>query len=156
MKNTTGYILSFVVSIALTSMAYGQNRTTSGTTKDSLKKNGQEKQATSDNANIVINMAMIESFRRCYDKIEVVAWADMFRSFASDDTGTSWMAFQRMAFIPSIDSISTTNLALEKEKVRNEIENSQSLKKSIVSIPENKPDQKSKNIKNTVLLSLVR
>jgi hypothetical protein len=156
MKNLIPLISNFIVSIALTSIAYGQNTMTSENAKDSLKKNGLEIQPDSKTrADIVINMAMIESFRRCYDKIEVISWGDMFRSLAGDDAEITWMAYERMAFIPSADSISNTSLAMEKEKIRTAIENNQPLKKSIIaSVPDDKITKKPKNINNTTLLSL--
>ena len=76
---------------------------------------------------IVINMEMIESFRRCYDKMEVVDWASLFRGSSSEDLSAVYLAYKRMRTREDID-ISTETLVSEVDKIKQEIRVDNSIK----------------------------
>jgi hypothetical protein len=99
-------------------------------------------------------MEMIESFRRCYDKIEVISWADMFHDLTSEDSGITWMAYKRVAYIPSADSLSYASFVIEKENIRNELQNGNPQIKSIFTpVSEEKLAKKSDGIESVAVLS---
>jgi hypothetical protein len=133
MKTLNSLLLIYTLSVIFAGIVYSQGNDTSKTVKDTLITRGLgEKKNEKEKVYIVINMEMINSFRRCYDKIEVIPWGDLFRSLASDDAGITWMAYKRVAYIPSADTTSNTSLAIEKEKIRAEMETCQPLKKILV------------------------
>lgn len=69
---------------------------------------------------VMVNMEMIESFRRCYDKIEVIDWASILNDASSDELKATFIAFCRMQKTEDVN-INTKTLVAETEKVKIEV-----------------------------------
>jgi hypothetical protein len=77
---------------------------------------------TSKTEDIVINMEMINSFRRCYDRIEVIPWGDLMRQTNPSDWGIVYTAYRRLTFRTYNDtSTLMANLRTEICEVHKEI-----------------------------------
>jgi hypothetical protein len=76
---------------------------------------------------VVINMEMIESFRRCYDKIEVVDWASLLSGVTADEAGILYMAYCRMQTLNDAGN-DTKALLAEKDKIKSEIDANTSIR----------------------------
>jgi hypothetical protein len=72
-------------------------------------------------ADVVVNMEMIESFRRCYDKIEVIDWSSILSNASSQGYGAVYTAYLRMQKMDNVNNDNTTLFA-ETEKVKNEVQ----------------------------------
>jgi len=124
MKNILILTAIFYISTLNIQLANGQTNPQADSSKITLT---SESAINPSNHDIVINMEMIESFRRCYDKIEVVDWAGMFKDASTDDLGTIYLAYRRMQK-NSEENINTKNLTVEVEKVKSEIASNTSIR----------------------------
>jgi hypothetical protein len=122
-------IFTFFVSISLlqTQELFGQDKV-SLPKQTELKKNNHLSDTTMKDSriDIVINMEMINSYRRCYDKIEVVDWASLFKGASADELGMIYMAYLRLQTMDDANS-DTKTLIAEKEKIKSEIANDASI-----------------------------
>lgn len=79
------------------------------TTADSVRKPSR--------IDIVINMDMIASFRRCYDRIEVIDWASLLRNVSADEIGMIYIAYCKMKTSEN-NLVSTEKLISEAELLK--------------------------------------
>ena len=88
---------------------------------------------------VVINMAMIESFRRCYNKIQPFSFADYFRGDASD-ISLKYTAYMRLRYKNVKDSLNAA-LTSEMESLKTEMANNTKLTTTIAFAEEKVKDQ---------------
>ena len=85
----------------------------------SLSVNEMEVKETPTKPDVVVNMEMIESFRRCYNKIQPFSFADYFRGDPAE-ISVKYMAFMRVRLNGS-ENFQASSLSDEMEKIKSEM-----------------------------------
>ncbi len=95
---------------------------------------------------VVINMEMIESFRRCYDKIQPFSFADYFRGDPTE-ISVKYMAYIRVRQNSTPDNLDQA-LKIEIEKINNELNGSRKFN-TMIAYAEDKVSEPSKTLVQT-------
>lgn len=117
-------ILTICVLLSI-KFTYSQDQTQASQNK--IQKSVTLADSAKKSADVVVNMEMIESFRRCYDKIEVIDWAYLFKGASADEMGTIFIAYRLMQTNPDVNN-NTQSLAIEVQNVKEMITTSTSVK----------------------------
>lgn len=108
-------LASLLISALQTTFVYGQTKSVVPQQVETPKANivADSSKTVSD---VVVNMEMIESFRRCYDKIEVVDWAEMLKGASAADVEDLNLAIRRMQTLEDCNKKKTLIAQVEKVK----------------------------------------